>query len=187
MPPCRRRCLHRCPRDALPGLCISPKEPISCPKGASTVGNTPEGMRQSNMSPLKCQILDVIFQGNPKDSPKRMFTATDPCWMLAKERAQGSVWTSRDKQLVPLHSGNERHSTAKSSRHIPNILAAGGQLRGEPLHGPGKAESAHLPSRAPSKTDKDATRSISPQCPAAAIPQPPSLTSSSRACRLPWL
>lgn len=137
--------------------------------------------------PPKCQILDVIFQGNPKDSPKRMFTATDPCWMLAKERAQGSVWTSRDKQLVPLHSGNERHSTAKSSRHIPNILAAGGQLRGEPLHGPGKAESAHLPSRAPSKTDKDATRSISPQCPAAAIPQPPSLTSSSRACRLPCL
>lgn len=95
--------------------------------------------------PPKCQILDVIFQRNPKDSPKRMLTATDPCWMLAKERAQGGVWTSRDKQLVPQHSGNERHSTAKSSRHIPNILAAGGQLRGESLHGPEKAESAHLP------------------------------------------
>lgn len=79
-----------------------------------------------------------------------MLMATDPCWMpTKKERPQGGVWASRDKQPVLQHSGNERHSTAKSSRHIPNILAAGGQLRGEPLQGPGKAESAHLPVHPP--------------------------------------
>lgn len=83
--------------------------------------------------------------------------ATDPCWMLVKERPQGGVWTSRDKQLVLQHSGNERHSTAKGSRHIPNILAAGGIAeRRIPLW---TWESRkHPPSRASSKRDEDATR-----------------------------
>lgn len=94
------------------------------------------------------------FSREPKGLPKKMLMATDPCWMpTKKERPQGGVWASRDKQPVLQHSGNERHSTAKSSRHIPNILTAGGTA--ERRTPPGTWESRKRPpSSASSETDE---------------------------------
>lgn len=87
--------------------------------------------------------------------------ATDSCWMLAKkERPQGGVWTSRDKQLVLQHSGNERHSTAKSSRHIPNILAAARTAERRTPPWTWIADSSHLPGLPPKQMSMQSGASL---------------------------
>lgn len=107
-------------------------------------------MRQSNINPLSADFR-CHFSGEPKRLPRKDAHGHRFMLLAKKERPQGGVWTSRHKQFVLQHSGNERHSTAKGPGAFPISLQLGAQLRGQPLHEPGKAESAHLPGLPPKK------------------------------------
>lgn len=103
--------------------------------------------------PPKCQVLDAISQGNPKGSPKRC------SWPQTRA---GCPQRRRDHREVCGPPGTsslsssilEMRGTAlqRAPGTFPTSLQLGGQLRGEPLQGPGKAKSAHLPVHPPKQT-----------------------------------